>query len=36
MIKAAVIVTIIFSIIIMTLYDNIGIGFDVSKLLTIR
>ena len=36
MIKAAVIVTIIFSIIIMTLHDNIGIGFDVSKLLTIR
>ena len=36
MIKAAVIVTIIFSIIIMTLYDNTGIGFDVSKLLTIR
>ena len=36
MIKAAVIVTIIFSIIIMTLHDNTGIGFDVSKLLTIR
>ena len=36
MIKAAVIATIIFSIIIMTLYDNTGIGFDVSQLLTIR
>ena len=36
MIKVALIAVIIFSTIIMTMYENFGVGFDVIKLLTIR
>ena len=36
MIKVAVIVTIIISTVLMVIYGNTGIGFDVSKILTIR
>ena len=36
MIKVAVIATIIISTVLMVIYGNTGIGFDVSKILTIR
>ena len=36
MIKVAIIAVILLSTIVMTMYENFGIGFDVIKLLTIR
>ena len=36
MIKVAIIVVIILSTIIMTMYENFGIGFNVIELLTVR